>query len=455
MRYVSTRGEAPAVGFEGALLAGLAPDGGLYVPETWPTLARDLHGLDYAHTAAAVLAAFVGDEVAEADLVAMARDVYAGFDHPATAPLVQGDHDRWLMELFHGPTLAFKDCAMQLLGRLFEAVLARRGERLTIVGATSGDTGAAAVAALAGLASVDVCILHPLDRVSPVQRRQMTTVQAPNVTNVAIEGTFDDCQDLVKAMFADRPFADAMRLGGINSINWARIAAQAVYYAYAATRLQGPVHFVVPTGNFGNVFAGYVAKRLGLPIGRLVVATNVNDILARFFDSGGTYAAETVRPTLSPSMDIQVASNFERALFEAHGRDAAAVRSLMARFKQSRGFSVDAPVFARLGEHFAAARADEAATAARMRWAAGQGLGTLDPHTAVGLDVAMRLDLDGPIVTLATAHAAKFPDAAAAAGLATPPLPPAMADLFEREERFTVLPNDLDRIEAHIRGAFR
>ena len=455
MRYVSTRGEAPAVGFEGALLAGLAPDGGLYVPETWPTLEADLRGLDYAGTAAAVLAPFVGEALAEADLLAMARRVYAGFDHPATTPLVQVDHDRWLMELFHGPTLAFKDCAMQLLGRLFEAVLARRGERLTIVGATSGDTGAAAVAALAGLESVDVAILHPLDRVSPVQRRQMTTIEAPNVTNLAIEGTFDDCQDLVKAMFADRSFADDLRLGGINSINWARIAAQAVYYAYATARLQGPVHFVVPTGNFGNLFAGYAARRMGLPIGRLVAATNVNDILARFFESGGRYEAETVHPSLSPSMDIQVASNFERALFEAHGREGATVRQLMARFKQGRAFTVEAAPFAWLAEHFGAGRADEAATVARMRWAAERGLGVLDPHTAVGLDVAMRLELEGPVVTLATAHAAKFPAAADAAGLALSALPPAMADLFDREERFAVLPNDLARVQAHIRGAFR
>jgi threonine synthase len=455
LRYVSTRGETDAVGFEEVLLAGLAPDGGLYVPEQWPTLACDLHGLDYAGTAAAVLAPFVGEALDEADLLAMAKAVYAGFDHPATTPLVQVGPDRWLMELFHGPTLAFKDCAMQLLGRLFETVLARRSERLTIVGATSGDTGAAAVAALAGLASVDVAILHPLNRVSPVQRRQMTTVDAPNVTNIAVEGTFDDCQDLVKAMFADRPFAAEMRLGGINSINWARIAAQAVYYAYAATRLQGPVHFVVPTGNFGNVFAGYVAKTMGLPIGRLVVATNVNDILARFFATGGTYAAETVQATLSPSMDIQVASNFERALFEAHDRDPAAVRGLMARFKQARSFTVETEPFIRLGQHFAAARADEARTVARMRWAADHGVGVLDPHTAVGLDVAADLDLDGPVVTLATAHAAKFPDAADAAGLPHAALPPSMADLFDRQERFTVLPNDLARVEAHIRGAFR
>jgi threonine synthase len=363
--------------------------------------------------------------------------------------------DRWLLELFHGPTLAFKDYAMQLLGRLFEAVLERRGERVTIIGATSGDTGAAAVGAFAGLASVDVAILHPAGRISEVQRRQMTTATAANVTNIAVEGTFDDCQDLVKAMFADRPFNDELRLAGINSINWARIAAQAVYYAWVVARLRGPVDFVVPTGNFGNVFAGFVARAMGCDIGRLVVATNVNDILTRFFTSGGTYEAERVAPTLSPSMDIQVASNFERALFEAAGRDAGAVRRWMARFKQSRGFAVDERSFAWLDARFAAARTDEAQTRARMRAAYDAGLARLDPHTAVGLDVAERLEGERPVVTLATAHPAKFPDAARAAGLPEPPLPEAMADLFDRPERLTTLPADLAAVQAHIRRCFR
>jgi threonine synthase len=385
----------------------------------------------------------------------MAQDVYARFDHPATAPLRQLGHDQWLLELFHGPTLAFKDFAMQLLGRLFETVLARRGERVTIIGATSGDTGAAAVGALAGLASVDVAILHPAGRISEVQRRQMTTAAARNVVNIAVEGTFDDCQDLVKAMFADRAFNDEMRLAGINSINWARIAAQAVYYAWLAARLDGPVDVVVPTGNFGNVFAGYVAKAMGVELGRLIVATNVNDILARFFASGGAYEADSVAATLSPSMDIQVASNFERALFEAAGRDAAAVRGWMARFKQSRGFRVDAASFAELETHFAAARTDEAATRARMRRAWEHGLGALDPHTAVGVDVAARLAEARPVVTLATAHPAKFPAAAAAAGLPAPALPPAMVDLFAREERVAALPADLDAVKGHIRRSFR
>jgi threonine synthase len=402
-----------------------------------------------------MLAPFTAGTVDEAELRAMAQDVYARFDHPATAPLRQLGHDQWLLELFHGPTLAFKDFAMQLLGRLFETVLARRGERVTIIGATSGDTGAAAVGALAGLASVDVAILHPAGRISEVQRRQMTTAASRNVVNIAVEGTFDDCQDLVKAMFADRAFNDEMRLAGINSINWARIAAQAVYYAWLAVRLDGPVDVVVPTGNFGNVFAGYVAKAMGVELGRLIVATNVNDILARFFASGGAYEADSVAATLSPSMDIQVASNFERALFEAAGRDAAAVRGWMARFKQSRGFRVDAASFAELATHFAAARTDEAATRARMRRAWEHGLGALDPHTAVGVDVAARLAEDRPVVTLATAHPAKFPAAAAAAGLPAPALPPAMVDLFAREERVAALPADLDAVKGHIRRSFR
>ena len=455
LTYISTRGEAPAVGFEEVLLAGLAPDGGLYLPASWPRPARDLRGLSYAETAAAMLAPFTAGTVEEAELRVMAQDVYTRFDHPATAPLRQLGHDQWLLELFHGPTLAFKDFAMQLLGRLFETVLARRGERVTIIGATSGDTGAAAVGALAGLASVDVAILHPAGRISEVQRRQMTTAAAANVVNIAVEGTFDDCQDLVKAMFADRPFNAEMRLAGINSINWARIAAQAVYYAWLAARLDGPVDVVVPTGNFGNVFAGYVAKAMGVELGRLIVATNVNDILARFFATGGSYEADGVVATSSPSMDIQVASNFERALYEATGGDAATVRGWMARFKQSRGFRVDAASFAALATHFAAARTDEAATRARMRRAWDQGLGALDPHTAVGVDVAERLAEARPVVTLATAHPAKFPEAAAAAGLPEPALPPAMADLFAREERVAALPADLDAVEGHIRRSFR
>jgi len=455
LSYISTRGEAPAVGFEDVLLAGLAPDGGLYVPATWPRLPRDLNGLDYAETAAAVLAPFTEGAFEVGELEAMAGEVYARFEHPATAPLRQLGPDQWLLELFHGPPLAFKDFAMQLLGRLFEAVLARRGERVTIIGATSGETGAAAVGALAGLASVDVAILHPAGRISEVQRRQMTTCTAANVVNIAIDGTFDDCQDLVKAMFADRAFNDELRLAGVNSINWARIAAQAAYYAWLAARLKGPVDVVVPTGNFGNVFAGYVAKAMGVELGRLVVATNVNDILTRFFESDGTYEAEGVQATASPSMDIQVASNFERALFEAAGRDPAAVRAWMGGFKQSRGFRVDDASFAWLARRFAAARPDEAATVARMRETYDAGLGVIDPHTAVGLDVAARLGRERPVVTLATAHPAKFPDAARAAGLPAPRLPDRLAELLALPERMTALPADLEAVQGHIRGAFR
>ncbi len=455
LSYISTRGEAPEASFEEVLLAGLAPDGGLYLPSSWPALDEDLRGLSYADTAAAVLAPFTAGCFTRAELAAMAHATYAAFDHPATAPLRQLAPDHWLLELTHGPTLAFKDYAMQLLGRLFEALLERRGERVTIIGATSGDTGAAAVAAFAGLAAVDIAILHPLDRVSEVQRRQMTTCTAPNVLNIAIEGTFDDCQDLVKAMFNDRDFNNELRLSGINSINWARIAAQTGYYAYAARRLAGPVSFVVPSGNFGNVFAGYVAKAIGVAIDRLVIATNLNDILARFFRDGGVYIGDTVTPTMSPSMDIQVASNFERALFEAAGRDATQVCRWMDRFGQSRRFEVDASTLAALVGQFAAQRVDETATRARLRRTFELGQGQVDPHTAVGLDVAAALDLEGPVVTLATAHPAKFPDAARAAGLPMPALPPALADLYEREERYTRLPPDLDAVQAHLRQSFR
>ncbi len=449
--YVSTRGAAAPATFEDVLLAGLAPDGGLYLPSAWPQLADGLARHDYPHTAAAVLAPFVDDCLTLSELTALSQRTYAGFDHPATAPLVQIGPDRWLLELVHGPTLAFKDYAMQLLGRLFEAVLERRGERVTIIGATSGDTGAAAVGALAGLSRVDVAILHPWGRVSEVQRRQMTTCTAANVTNVAIEGTFDDCQDLVKAMFNDRVFNDELRLSGINSINWARIAAQAVYYVYAAARLQGPVSFVVPTGNFGNVFAGYVARAMGAPVDRLVVATNLNDILARFFQTRGAYEASDVAATLSPSMDIQVASNFERALYEASGCDPTTVHGWMKAFAETRRFAVDDAAFAWLSLRFAADRVDEATTRARIRRSYEHGLGLIDPHTAVGLDVADRIAADGPVVTLATAHPAKFPDAAAAAGVPRAELPPSLADLYDRPEQVTRLSNDLAQVQAHIR----
>ncbi len=460
--YVSTRGRAGRRSFEEVLLAGLAEDGGLFVPETWPQLPAErlwaLRRADYPTTTAAVLAPFAAGCFEEAELAALAREAYAGFAHPATAPLRQLDPGFWLLELFHGPTLAFKDFALQLLARLFERVLARTGRTLTIVGATSGDTGSAAIAAIAGRAGMRIVVLHPKDRVSPVQRRQMTTVEAPNVANLAIEGTFDDCQDIVKALFADPGFRAEQRLAAINSINWARIAAQAAYYVYAALRLgapERPVAFCVPTGNFGDVYAGHVARRTGLPVAGLIVATNRNDILARFLETG-TYAAGPVVPTSSPSMDIQVASNFERLLFELLDGDGAAVAELMARFARERRFTLDAPRLLRARALFAGGAADEAATFERIAWwyRATGGTVLLDPHTAVGAAVAERLRaaIPSPLVLLATAHPAKFPEAVERACGVHPALPTSMSDLFERPERYTTLPADPAAVKAFIRA---
>ena len=459
--YVSTRGRAGRRSFEEVLLAGLAEDGGLFLPESWPRLAEArlaaLDGADYPTTAAAVMAPFTRGCFEEAELLALAREAYAGFAHPATAPLRQLDPSLWLLELFFGPTLAFKDFALQLLARLFERVLERRGETITILGATSGDTGSAAIRAIAGRARMRIVILHPAGRISEVQRRQMTTVAAANVANLAIEGTFDDCQDLVKALFADPAFRAEQKLAAINSINWARIAAQAAYYVYAALRLGGlerPVSFCVPTGNFGDVYAGHVARRLGLPMGRLIVATNENDILARFLASG-VYAAGEVVPTSSPSMDIQVASNFERLLFELLDGDGARVAELMARFTRERAFTLSPALHARARGLFDGAAADRAATAAEIaHWhAATAGTVLLDPHTAVGAAVARRLRgaVAGPLVLLATAHPAKFPDAVEAACGVRPQLPAHLADLFDRPERFTVLPADANAVRDFVR----
>jgi threonine synthase len=459
-RYVSTRGRAAALGFEGVLLAGLATDGGLYVPETWPSLTdgdiRAMAALPYAELAARVMQPFVAGAIGEDDFQALVADAYDGFDHRAVAPLVQLDHDVWLMELFHGPTLAFKDYALQVVGRLFDHVLARRGERITIVGATSGDTGSAAIEACRDRDAIDIFILHPAGRVSDVQRRQMTTVVADNVHNVAIEGTFDDCQDLLKAMFNDAPFRDACRLGAVNSINWARIAAQTAYYVAAATALGAPdraVSFAVPTGNFGNVFAGYVARKIGIPIDQLVIGSNPNDILTRFFDSG----AMTVKPvvaTISPSMDIQVSSNFERLLFDLLGRDGDAVGAAMDGFRSTGRLAVGESHIAELSELFAAGRLDDEATRRAIAGIHDDTGQLLDPHTAIGVEVgrARRRDSGTPLVALATAHPAKFPDAVAQATGVHPALPNRLADLFEREERFETLPNDLAAVEDHIRA---
>ena len=458
LRYISTRGGTAPCGFEEALFAGLAPDGGLYLPESWPKLDRDdleaLRGKPYDEVAASVLSPFVAPDLSAAELRRLVGEAYTHFDHAAVAPLRQIGLNDWLLELFHGPTLAFKDIALQLLGLLFEHFLKRRRRSITIVGATSGDTGSAAIQACADRAGMAIVILHPHGRVSEVQRRQMTTMGADNVHNIAIEGTFDDCQALLKAMFNDAAFRERMNLAAVNSINWGRIMAQVVYYITAGLALGAPwrrISFAVPTGNFGDVYAGYVAARMGLPVAQLIVATNQNDILARFLDSG-TYRASEVVPTISPSMDIQVASNFERLLFDLCDRDGEAVAQLMARFADERSFTIGAEALGRACELFEAARVDEDETSAEIA-AAWRGTRQLiDPHTAVGIHAgrARRLDPTTPLVTLATAHPAKFPDAVQAATGVLPQLPPRLADLYERPERFEVLPNELAAVQSHI-----
>ncbi|WP_427023445.1 threonine synthase [Aureimonas ureilytica] len=461
MRYVSSRGDAPTLGFADVLLAGLATDGGLYVPETWPTLSPEtiasFAGRPYADVALEILSPFVGDDIAPADLERMVREAYATFRHPAVAPLVQIGDRHFVLELFHGPTLAFKDVAMQLLSRLMDHVLAKRERRATIVGATSGDTGGAAIAAFAGSSRTDMFILFPKGRVSPVQQRQMTTAGMDNVHAVAVEGTFDDCQALVKAMFNDAPFRAESALSGVNSINWARIMAQIVYYFTAAASVgapRRPVSFTVPTGNFGDIFAGYAAKRMGLPVERLVIATNQNDILERTLQTG-RYEMEGVHATMSPSMDIEISSNFERLLFETSGRDAATVRRLMQQLQQSRAFTLPEEMIAAIRSEFDAGRTDETGTAETIRSYLGTTAYLLDPHTAVGVSVADRFMGDVAMITLGTAHPAKFPASVKAACGFEPPLPPSHADLMSRDERFDVLPNDLDALKTYIRERSR
>jgi len=459
MRYISTRGGAAPRGFEDVLLAGLAEDGGLFVPESWPALTpaewRGLRGLPYPELAAEIIGRFTGGAVAPHELLAMCRESYAGFRHPAIVPLVQLDRETFALELFHGPTLAFKDLALQLLGRLFDHVLARRGERITIVGATSGDTGSAAIAACRDRARVDIVILHPEGRTSEVQRRQMTTVLAPNVANLAVAGSFDDCQDLVKAMFVDAPFRTEMRLAAVNSINWARIAAQIPYYAAAALALGAPdreVAVAVPTGNFGNVLAAWGARRMGLPIARLTIAANRNDILARFL-AANDMSVRGVEPSLSPSMDIQVSSNFERLLFELLGRDAQHTARAMRGFRETGRMPVPDAAWRRAAAEFHGFALDDAGTLAEIRRLHAQGY-LADPHTAIGTAAAMALPAPRgmPSIVAATAHPAKFPEAVARATGLRPPLPPALADLYEREERFSRLPADLAQVEAFVRA---
>ncbi|WP_137699632.1 threonine synthase [Marimonas lutisalis] len=457
MNYISTRGTAPTLNFEDTMLTGLARDGGLYLPETIPTLTADeiaaLGGLSYEEVAFRIMRPFIGDTFTDDEFRAIIARAYDGFGHAARAPLKQLAPNHFLLELFHGPTLAFKDFAMQLIGQLFQAALERNGKRVTIVGATSGDTGSAAIEAFKGLDNVDVFILFPHGRVSEVQRRQMTTPSESNVHALALTGDFDDCQARVKDMFNHFEFRDAVGLAGVNSINFARVLAQVVYYFTSAVSLGAPhrkISFTVPTGNFGDIFAGYLARRMGLPIDRLVVATNQNDILHRCL-STSEYKPDGVTPSISPSMDIQVSSNFERALFEAYGRDGAAVAQLMDELKQG-GFNVSQGALQALREVYDSGRCSEdetRATIARLSATTGE---LLCPHSAVGVKVAEELrDPATPMITLATAHPAKFPDAVEAATGIRPPLPARMADLFERDERVTRVENDLGEIETLIK----
>ena len=454
MKYVSTRGASPAITFEDVLVSGPAPDGGLYVPETWPTLdfadLRAKRNLSYAELTATIVARFAGAPDWREAIDRHAREAYAKFDDKRVAPLRPLGEHRWLLELFHGPTLAFKDFALQLLAPLMNEALARRKQRALVIAATSGDTGAAAVAALAGQPNIDLVVLHPKGRISDVQRRQMTTTKAENVRNIAIEGTFDDAQALVKQLFADHAFAREHRLAAINSINWVRIAAQAAYYVSTCLALdRKQLTFSVPTGNFGDVFAGYVAKQLGAPISRFIVATNVNDILARALATGA-YARGAVHATMSPAMDIQVSSNFERLLYESHGRDAARVRTLMDEFAAKGALTIAPDALAAIRATFAADRVDEAETAATIRrWHRDANV-LVDPHTAVGLTATRKAAETDDVVTLATAHPAKFPDAVETATGVKPELPERLRWILTAPERCDTLANDLAALKDYI-----
>ncbi|RUT31173.1 threonine synthase [Arsenicitalea aurantiaca] len=462
MEFVSTRGRAPVLSFSDAVLAGLASDGGLYLPREWPRLSLEeiagFAGRPYAEVAFAVISRFVGGEIEDDVLRAMIEDAYAGFRHPSVAPLVELEPGHFALELFHGPTLAFKDVAMQFLARVMDHILAERGERATIVGATSGDTGSAAIEAFRGRDNTDIFILHPEGRTSEVQRRQMTSVLDDNVHNIALRGTFDDCQNTVKALFNNASFRKDVRLSGVNSINWGRIVAQIVYYFTAAVSLGAPlrpVSFTVPTGNFGDIFAGYAAKRMGLNIDKLVIATNANDILARTLETG-RYEIQGVHPTISPSMDIQISSNFERLLFEAVERNPDALGPLMGAIAQSGGFDLPFGALAAIRAEFAAGTTNEPATRQTMAETYRSAEYLLDPHTAVGVAVARTARRDGvPMVTLATAHPAKFPEAVRDATGIEPPLPLWLADLYERPERLSVLDNDQGEIERFIKARTR
>ena len=458
MKYVSTRGEAPDLSFEEVLLTGLARDGGLYLPESWPTFSseeiKSMRGKSYQEIAFMVMSPYVCPEIPEDDFKGLIEKAYSTFRHDAIVPLSQIDNNEWILELYHGPTLAFKDVALQLLGHLFDYVLTKRGEKITIVGATSGDTGSAAIDCVQGRACADIFMLHPKGRVSDVQRRQMTTVIEGNVHNIAIEGDFDNCQALVKALFNDLEFRDQINLSAVNSINWARVMAQIVYYFTAAVELGSPdrkISFSVPTGNFGDVYAGYIAKQMGLPIDRLVVATNVNDILSRTL-SGGEYKIGETIPTISPSMDIQVSSNFERLLFNIYDSDGSEIRNLMENLKQSGLFTIANDQLAIAKDSFDALRVSEEETKETIDAVYKTGGKVIDPHTAVGVKAAREKweAKEIPMVSLSTAHPAKFPDAVKEVTGKHPELPAHMADLFEREEKFDVLPNDLEALKKYI-----
>ncbi len=458
MRYISTRGAAPALGFTDVLLAGLARDGGLYVPESWPRLAPGeiarLRGASYEEIAFRIMQPFVGAEIADADLRTMIEAAYGAFRHQAVAPLKQLDDNLWLMELFHGPTLAFKDVALQLVGRLYDHVLGQRGERVTIIGATSGDTGSAALEACRDRDGIDIFMLHPKGRVSEVQRRQMTTIASANVFNIAIDGSFDDCQDLVKAMFNDHAFRDAIHMSAVNSINWARVMAQIVYYAGAAIALGAPdrrIGFAVPSGNFGNIFAGYVARQMGFDLAPLIVGANRNDILARFFKTG-RMEITGVEPSLSPSMDIQVSSNLERLLFDLFDRDGKRLAEAMIAFRKTGRFAAPRETWSRVEGLFRAAALDDPGTLRAMVELYRKTGELIDPHSAIGIHAAeaCRTDRETPIVALATAHPAKFPDAVERATGIRPELPGFLADLHERPERMAGLPNALHAVQDYV-----
>ena len=467
MRYLSTRDASAAPStrsFSEVLLTGLAEDGGLYVPDRMPALSADIRGfggLPYAELAARVVASFAGESFPPGELQKLTATAYGKFRHAAVAPLVQLDESLWLLELFHGPTLAFKDLALQLVGLMFDSVLARRREHVTVIGATSGDTGSAAIEACCDREAIDIFILYPHQRVSEVQRRQMTTVEAGNAHAIAIEGTFDDCQDLVKALFADAGLRHELNLSAVNSINWARIAAQTVYYVVAAVALGAParaVSFSVPTGNFGNVYAGHVARQIGLPIDRLVIGTNRNDILARYFASG-RMALAAVEPSLSPSMDIQVSSNFERLLFELKGRNGAAVGEAMREFRRTGSLPEDDQAWRAARRLFSAHKVDDSETMQTIAQTYARSGALIDPHTAVAV-AAARAEIAAhgagtPMIALGCAHPAKFPDAVERATGVRPDLPPTLADLLERRERIVVLPNEIGAVSRFVRAHAR